>query len=386
MSTDKTVEALRDYVREHADDFLDDPNVTSVGVGDKVTGGVRTGRLAVSFTVARKLAGAALESAGTIPLPETVSVGGVEVPTDVLQRRFAPGANATPVGQPGEPAPLRPPTVAEAQDPERTRRRDPMQPGVSLANVTVTAGTFGCVVYDAASGTPYALSNWHVLNGPEGRPGDAVVQPGPYDEPNVANNKVGVLVRSYLGRSGDGGVATIDARPFTADVFELGVTPASYRRAELGDRLVKSGRTTGVTRGVVTRVETVVEIDYGGGQGVQRVGGFEIGVDPADPPADGEVSMGGDSGSVWLQRAASGQASGEASGLHFAGESGATETEHAIACDLQAILGELQVALVPAASAESASGHRRDARAPRSDPHPRAAARISSAGRIPPGD
>lgn len=181
-------------------------------------------------------------------------------------------------------------------------------------------------------------------------------------------------------------MATIDARPFTADVFELGVTPASYRRAELGDRLVKSGRTTGVTRGVVTRVETVVEIDYGGGQGVQRVGGFEIGVDPADPPADGEVSMGGDSGSVWLQRAASGQASGEASGLHFAGESGATETEHAIACDLQAILGELQVALVPAASAESASGHRRDARAPRSDPHPRAAARISSAGRIPPGD
>ncbi len=251
MSTDKTVEALRDYVREHADDFLDDPNVTSVGVGYKVTGGVRTGRLAVSFTVARKLAGAALESAGTIPLPETVSVGGVEVPTDVLQRRFAPGANATPVGQPGEPAPLRPPTVAEAQDPERTRRRDPMQPGVSLANVTVTAGTFGCVVYDAASGTPYALSNWHVLNGPEGRPGDAVVQPGPYDDPNVANNKVGVLVRSYLGRSGDGGVATIDARPFTADVFELGVTPASYRRAELGDRLVKSGRTTGVTRGVV---------------------------------------------------------------------------------------------------------------------------------------
>ena len=56
---------------------------------------------------------------------------------------------------------------------------------------------------------------------------------------------------------------------------------------------------------------------------MQRVGGFEIGVDPADPPADGEVSMGGDSGSVWLQRAASGQASGEASGLHFAGESGA---------------------------------------------------------------
>ena len=31
MSTDKTVEALRDYVREHADDFLDDPNVIAIG-------------------------------------------------------------------------------------------------------------------------------------------------------------------------------------------------------------------------------------------------------------------------------------------------------------------------------------------------------------------
>ena len=57
-------------------------------------------------------------------------------------------------------------------------RIDPVVPGVSVGNIHVSAGTIGGIVYDRADGTPYVLSNWHVLHGPDGALGDDVVQPG----------------------------------------------------------------------------------------------------------------------------------------------------------------------------------------------------------------
>lgn len=68
---------------------------------------------------------------------------------------------------------------------------------------------------------------------------------------------------------------------------------------EIGDRVVKSGRTTGVTWGVVTRVEVNTKMTYAPGV-TEIVGGFEIGPDPKVPAESGEVSRAGDSGSVWL--------------------------------------------------------------------------------------
>ena len=64
-------------------------------------------------------------------------------------------------------------------------------------------------------------------------------------------------------------------------------------------RRFKSGRTTGVTRGVVTRVSTITRLDYGNGIS-EDVGGFEIGPDPDPPAPSNEISKGGDSGSAWL--------------------------------------------------------------------------------------
>lgn len=335
-----TVDELRVFVRAHGASFLDDPNVTSVGVGLKQVDGVTTDQVSVQFSVARKLAPDQLEAAGTARLPEHVTVAGETVPTDVVERRFTVGA---PEG--GATTQAGPYAVAEAEDPERTRRHDPVVPGISLAHVEVSAGTFGCVVYDADDATPYALSNWHVLNGPTGAPGDTVVQPGPHDDPDVEANHLGVLVRSHLGLAGDAAICTLSEREHATAVLQLGVTPSEYRRAELGDRVVKSGRTTGVTRGIVTRVETIVEIDYGPGAGVQRIGGFEIGVDAASPAPGGEISMGGDSGSVWLLRSDAGRTTGTATGLHFGGEAGASDDEHALACDLGAVMERLKVTL-----------------------------------------
>jgi endonuclease G len=128
--------------------------------------------------------------------------------------------------------------------------------------------------------------------------------------------------------------------------------------------VVKSGRTTGVTRGVVTRVGVVVKIDYGGDVGAQQVGGFEIGVNPEKPPGDGEVSMGGDSGSLWLVDTA-GADKDVAVGLHFAGETDPNPAaEHAIACAIHSVLQKLQVSFRnPLAGPEGAS--ERKARRPR---------------------
>ncbi|MDQ0938301.1 hypothetical protein [Streptomyces sp. V1I1] len=63
--------------------------------------------------------------------------------------------------------------------------------------------TLGCVVFDKMDGTPYVLSNWHVLHGPDGELGDDVVEPGPHDDNRIAQNRLGTLKRSHLGMAGD---------------------------------------------------------------------------------------------------------------------------------------------------------------------------------------
>ena len=230
---------------------------------------------------------------------------------------------------------------------------DPIKPGISVANVKVTAGTIGCIVYDVEFGAPCILSNWHVLHGPEGAIGDEIVQPGPFDDNRTNLNRLGKLVRSHLGHAGDCAIATIEGRGFTSEIMDLDVGLNEIGEPELDDKVIKSGRTTGVTHGVVTRVDTIAKIDYGGATGEQEIGCFEIGVDPANPPEGGEVSMGGDSGSVWVFKDRSGEPSNIMAGLHFAGESSTNPTEYAIACYPKSVFEKLQISLSTPAVKES---------------------------------
>ena len=278
------MEALRDFVRTRGAQYLQDSNVSSVGIGYKIKDGKRTNELSVQFTVAEKAKPDVLESLGTEPIPESFTIGGVEVPTDVIQRDFRAERRI----------------VTEATASERKKRIDPIVPGVSVCNIHGTAGTIGGIVYDSANGTPYILSNWHVLHGPAGSVGDDVVQPGPHDDNRTHLNRLGKLVRSHLGHAGDCAVATIEDREFQPEIIDLNIVVDQLGEPELDDKVVKSGRTTAVTHGIVTRVHTIAKIDYGGDVGEQEVGGFEIGVDPRHEPAGGEISMGGDSGSFWI--------------------------------------------------------------------------------------
>lgn len=200
------------------------------------------------------------------------------------------------------------------------------------------------------------LSNWHVLHGSDGVIGDVVVQPGPHDDNRTHLNHLGKLVRSHLGHAGDCAVSTIEDRGFSAEIIDLNVGPTGLGEPELGDKVVKSGRTTAVTHGIVTRVDTIAKVDYGGQVGVQEVGGFEIGVDPDFEPVDGEVSKGGDSGSAWLFKSSDGKPNSVLAGLHFAGEGAGDPNEHAIACYPKSVFEKLQISLTPPLTVVEAAG------------------------------
>lgn len=327
----KLTKQLRDFVRSRGSEYLKDPNITSVGIGYKKKNGKPTKEIAIQFTVEQKAEPEQLERLNTTLIPKSINIGGVEVPTDVIQRKFAVEYRL----------------VAETQASDRKRRIDPIFPGVSVANVRESAGTIGCIVYDRTNGTPYILSNWHVLHGPEGVIGDEIVQPGPHDDNRMHLNHLGKLVRSHLGHAGDCAVATIEDREFRPSIMELKVVMEKLGDPELGDKVVKSGRTTGVTHGIVSRIHVITKIDYGGSTGEQEVGGFEIELDPDMPPDNGEVSMGGDSGSVWLFKSDTGKPTNIIAGLHFAGEGPSDPNEHAIACYSKSVFEKLEILLSP---------------------------------------
>lgn len=157
-------------VRAHDTRLLSDPNVWGVGVGAKSRGGVESDEVALIVLVARKLPRRSLPLA--VLLPQVVDVGGGRlVPVDVVEA--GPFYQHT-----------------------NTARSRPAQPGTSIGNVAVTAGTFGGVVVDRLTGQHAILSNNHVLADNNQAPlGSSVVQPGPADGGRAPADTVATLTR-----------------------------------------------------------------------------------------------------------------------------------------------------------------------------------------------
>ncbi|MDD1611734.1 MAG: hypothetical protein LUQ57_01190, partial [Methylococcaceae bacterium] len=173
--TKKTVsmEALKSFVRKESSLFLKQANITSVGIGYKIKDGKPTEKLCIQFTVGRKVSPEGLQAIGVTELPKFFVIDGVEIPTDVIQRSFDTDAREVKLKAKLEAASFRK-AVA-----------NPIVPGISIGHPSISAGTIGCVVYDALTGAPYRLSNWHVLNGSDGLIGDPIVQPGAHDDNRV---------------------------------------------------------------------------------------------------------------------------------------------------------------------------------------------------------
>ena len=299
--------------------------------------GKRTRRLALQFTVGRKLAPEQLEAARTRPIPPRITANGIEFDTDVVERSFEHHPTAVEV---------------EAKT-ERKRRLDPMMPGISIGHVDSTAGTLGCLVREIATGeTAHAVQ---LARPPRGdRPRSATRSSSPARTTTTASRRT-CAAGSCAASSGSPATARSRASPGATPSrrsLELDVGVRAVGDPELDDRVVKSGRTTGVTYGLVTRVHTITKLAYGA-TGERQIGGFEIGPDEENPAERNEISMGGDSGSAWMAVTASGTATRHDGRAALRGRDGR-------ACGVRARL--LRVVGLRAARDRAARGTRRGRR------------------------
>lgn len=167
----------------------------------------------------------------------------------------------------------------------------PALPGYSIGHYNITAGTFGCLVRDIRRcccnlekdcgctptredclGDYLILSNNHVLaNSNEGKPGDRILQPGPFDGGVFPADGCATLERFeeiVFGRAGYNLVDAAIARPLssrdvTAAIIGI-IMPRGIDQALSGTRVIKAGRTTQVTTGRVLTTNATVDVGYGG--------------------------------------------------------------------------------------------------------------------------
>lgn len=299
-------------------------NVTGIDVGYKYDGGVRTDQITVRIHVREKVPLEALSEAEAFPK----EIDGVAI--DVIQGHYSPSADG----------------ILSLL--ARRHRRDPIQPGISVSHPLVSAGTIGAIVFDRTTGAQCILSNWHVLAGSVfAQVGDAILQPGRFDSGRRETDTIARLERMYLGRRGDAAIAVLTGeRQVLRTQDHTSIEVQTTRRAGLGDTVSKSGRTTGVTPGVVDGMGRY-RITYS--VGTHEIEGFLIRATTEGNPDNIEISGAGDSGSLWYD-----PDTHEGLGLHFAGESDpAPAAEYALACHLDAVLDELNISLEPVEVAET---------------------------------
>lgn len=331
---------IRKTLAEARAELQSKPNVVATGVGYKVSNGKKTDELALICSVDRKKAKKNLTESDLIP--SSIQ----SIPTDV----FPSGG------------------FYALQDP--TKRYRPAPGGVSIGHIYITAGTLGCLVQK--NGKQYILSNNHVLaNSNDADIGDSIVQPGPtdggdYPEDWIAKLSEFIPIHFENGNGGGStcpiagaaasvlnGIAAMlgsstrlkpqrlakqaeenkvdcaiaepnDPNDVNKEIMQIG-TISGVIEGALGMDVKKSGRTTGLTQGVIEQIDVTVQVSYGS----DKVATF------VDQLMTGNMSAGGDSGSVVLDM------DNKICGLLFAGSSSST-----ILNRIQNVFDALQVTYV----------------------------------------
>ncbi|MBN1120959.1 MAG: hypothetical protein JXJ17_07770 [Anaerolineae bacterium] len=264
-------------------DFMKRRNVVACGVGYKITQGKLTDIPSVVVSVTKK------ESPENLPADDLIPDQVDSVLTDVIET--------------GE-------IVAYSLD--RQARQRPVRPGISVGHQSGSTGTFGCVV--RRDDALFVLSNNHVLAYEnQAEKGDFILQPGPADGGSLLD-KIGVLsdfvALRFLESSTDSeaegqstepsGCATLLSNLLsalsdlgqtkTADevplgpqlnyvdvamariddsvsvdprIVDVGGAPLGITEPELNMKVIKSGRTTGLTKAIILQIDVVVDVKYG---------------------------------------------------------------------------------------------------------------------------
>jgi len=184
------------------------------------------------------------------------------------------------------------------------RPRVTLRAGGSCGHFEVTAGTLGAFVEDADA--YYVLSNNHVLaNSDACSRGDPILVPGPIDI--VGGFSVVAQLSAWVPLGGGAGKVDAAIAAFSDDVAHF--YPWQYagigtiKRSPIADRfavnrVAKRGRTTGVTRGVVSAFDLDgVAIDYGS-HASPRLVTFDNQLEFVGSPPEKPFSQPGDSGSL----------------------------------------------------------------------------------------
>lgn len=296
-------------------------NVTAVDIGYKYKDGKILDILAIRIHVREKIPLSLLEVIDIFP----ESVEGI--PVDIIEAVYQPHANFF--------------NNHSLEDlAKRQERFDTLVPGISIAHKNVGAGTLGAFVIENKTGKLAILSNWHILAGSlNAKPGDEITQPAPFDGGRPEHDTVATLERMILDNDGDAGIALLNGkRPLMPIIFETNVFLKGVRNPTIGDILVKSGRTTGVTYGMIDGIGNYF-LNYSVGE--KRIDGFKIVPRKPGNPDNDEISSRGDSGSIWYD-----PNSYEAVGLHFAGEiTSEPSEEYAISCYASKVFKRLNISL-----------------------------------------
>ncbi len=272
--------------------------------------------------------------------------------------------------------------------PNRLRSTTVIQPGLSIGHTHRASGTLGSIVYKGEDPRPRLLSCWHVLAHPRSKDGERILHPGPSDGGReecdwIASLEIGETKKKESPTEepwlhpflpdirGDAAVALLLKKPFLSQwvypgqlgkegedslpVMVDGVYSLVKKKGkktyvldpdDLGKEVWKSGKATGVTRGMIDGIGLYF-FNYAG-VGRVPVEGFKIVPTLADKGKDIEISAPGDSGALWVidgQDGKDGEIKGV--GLHVDGEkTDSPADEHALACHLDKVLEKLGVTLV----------------------------------------
>jgi hypothetical protein len=298
-----------DEALQRAADF---PDLRGVDYGYVFKDGERLAEAGIRFHVAKKRSPADLRESEM--LPRTLN----EFRVDVIEASYALQAPIDP-----------------------RRETNPLLPGLSIGNINrQNTGTLGAIVEDALSGRS-VLSNWHVLAGVSAARGERICQPGPkFLGPRPAR-VVAHLDKWISPETGvDAAIATLaPGLAYSNLLANADMKIDGVADPYLGMKLVKSGSSSAVTYGSIDGLLGRYFIDY------RRFGlkslwmqGMRLVALEAET---GEISLGGDSGSIWVDATTK-----QAVALHFGGEDGlAPKYEYALAHPLRAVLDALGVEL-----------------------------------------
>jgi hypothetical protein len=287
--------------------FAHRANVTGFDQGYRWTDGKQTKEVCVRIHVTDKIPDAELRAGEAFPN----EILGVKV--DVLRGRFRANPQAGGFA---------------------SSSRRSVSAGMACWRRGGGQGTIGAIVIDERTGASGLLSNWHVLHGAHGNEGDHVLVRGAF-----GGRRVGQLAQSILGSAGDAAFA-----PFTRQVawlpipVGLSAAPTATGAPALGQRLLKSGATTQVTKAHVDGIGSyrVAYETTPGQREMVEIKGFVL----RGESDDAEISLPGDSGSCWLD-----PSTGAAIGLHVGGEDAAGPDEFAVACHMSRVLDKLGLRL-----------------------------------------